>query len=121
MQFFINFLKIKVQGADYCSRCKNAFNGNHCQIIKVGNYVYGMHDACANSIENSMLKTTMILKGKRWRWRDRRNNRRCCWGDSMGSRVLFRLVCRLAWVSNWALLPRDMKSLREGKQKLRRQ
>ena len=31
----------QVQGADYCSRCKNAFNGNHCQIIKVGNYVLG--------------------------------------------------------------------------------
>ena len=52
----------QVQGADYCSRCKNAFNGNHCQIIKVGNYVYGMHDACANSIENSMLKNNNDIK-----------------------------------------------------------
>ena len=49
-------LAYQVPGVSHCSYCKNAFDGNHCQIVKIGNYAYGMHDACIRSLENELVK-----------------------------------------------------------------
>lgn len=47
----------QIPGADHCSHCKNVFQGSGCQIVKIGNYAYGLHDACVHSIENETIRT----------------------------------------------------------------
>lgn len=54
----------QVPGVSHCSYCKNAFDGNRCQIVKIGNYAYGMHDACIRSLENEIVKNIDENKDK---------------------------------------------------------